>query len=171
MSTKTWATYGAVFVAGALVVGGVWSVVAITGNQVSPATPAPSALSASEEADTTNAGQPADNTAAEQPVAQERPVATEQADGLTPIGSVARNQMVTIAGTVDRITDEDEFYLRDNTGSIKVWTGNSFFTVEPGETVQVSGFVDDGLFIEVYATEIVRESGDVIQISGYSSSQ
>jgi uncharacterized protein YdeI (BOF family) len=79
--------------------------------------------------------------------------------------------MVTIAGTVDRITDEDEFYLRDNTGSIKVWTGNSFFTVEPGETVQVSGFVDDDLFIEVYATEIVRESGDVIQISGYSSSQ
>jgi len=156
MSGKSWVTYGAVFVAGALVVGGVWTLTAVTGNQ--QATTA-SPMTVTDSTTDTAAGQ----TANDQPATQ------APAEGITPIGSVTRNQRVTLSGTVDRVTDEDEFYLRDNTGTIKVWTGGSFFTVEPGEVVQVAGVVDDDLFIEVYATEIVRESGEVILISGHSS--
>lgn len=154
MSAKSWLTYSVVFVAGALVVGGVWTVVTVIGNQQAPtATPSAAISSGGVEAEVT----------------ETQAATAAPAERITPIGSVQRNQMVTIFGTVDRVTDEDEFFLRDDSGSIKVWTGNSFFTVQPGERIQVSGFVDDDLLIEVYATEIVKESGDVIQISGYTA--
>ena len=83
---------------------------------------------------------------------------------LTAIGSLQRNTMVSVYGVVQRITDEDEFQIADDTGSVQVWTGDQFFTVEPGETVTVTGFVDDDLVIEIYAQEIVRQDGSVVTI-------
>lgn len=94
------------------------------------------------------------------------PEATVHSDekGLTAIGSLQRNTMVSVQGVVQRITDEDEFQLADDTGSIQVSTGNQFFTVEQGETVTVSGFVDDDLILEIYAQEITRQDGSVVTI-------
>lgn len=98
------------------------------------------------------------------------PVAGESAapTGATSVDSLVKNTMVTVSGTVERITDEDEFVLADATGSVRVWTGNQFFTVDQGESVVVTGFVDDGLFIEIYAQEIVRADGTVISVGGSS---
>jgi len=86
--------------------------------------------------------------------------------GTTAIGDVARNTMVTVSGTVQRIADEDEFVLADETGSITVWTGSEFFTVDQDEAVVVTGFIDDDLIIEIYAQEIVRADGSVVTIGG-----
>lgn len=102
--------------------------------------------------------------------ATEAPQSTPAGD-LTPIGSLVRGSFVTIAGSVDRVTDEDEFFLRDDTGSVKIWTGGVFFPVAQGDQVTVRGFVDEDLLMEVYAQEIITESGEVIVVGGYSSSQ
>ena len=93
---------------------------------------------------------------------------TADGAGYTPIGEVMRNTMVSVSGTVQRITDEDEFVVADASGSIPVWTGTQFFTVDEGETVVVTGFVDDDLQLEIYATEIVRADGSVVSIRGES---
>ena len=58
------------------------------------------------------------------------------------------NTMVTVQGTVQAINDEDEFTLVDDSGSIRVWTAGTFFTVDPGEQVTVEGFVDGNLLVE-----------------------
>jgi len=92
----------------------------------------------------------------------------ETKSSTTPISDVARNTMVSVSGTVERISDEDEFVLADASGSIPVWTGNQFFTVDQGETVVVKGFVDDDLILEIYATEITRADGSTVSIGGGS---
>lgn len=86
---------------------------------------------------------------------------------LTPIGSLVRNTFVSVEGTVQRVTDEDEFIVADQTGSITVWTGTTFGAVTPGERVVVRGFVDDDLLIEIYAQEIVKEDGTVLELRSY----
>ena len=136
-------TYVGVFAAGALAVIGyvTWGG---PGVSAPVTTPAPSSTPSSV----------APNSAGESPV--------------TPIGDVARNTMVTVSGTVERITDEDEFIVADESGSITVSTGTQFFTVDEGETVVVAGFVDDDLQLEIYATEIVRADGSVVSIRGES---
>ena len=90
----------------------------------------------------------------------------EPTQATTAIGEIARNTMVTVSGTVQRVTDEDEFVIEDATGSISVWTGNQFFTVDVGESVTVTGFVDDDLLKEIYAQEIIRADGSVVSIGG-----
>lgn len=77
----------------------------------------------------------------------------------TPIAELARGSFVTVAGTVDRLTDEDEFVLADPTGQVRVYVGPTFVPVRPGEDVTVTGLVDDGLRLEIYAREIVRADG------------
>ena len=109
-------------------------------------------------------------SAAEATEATEAPQSLTAGD-LTPIGSLVRGSFVTIAGRVDRVTDEDEFVLRDDTGSVKIWTGGVFFPVSAGDQVTVRGFVDEDLLLEIYAQEIITESGEVIVVGGYSSSQ
>jgi uncharacterized protein YdeI (BOF family) len=94
--------------------------------------------------------------------------ASAEAPAVTPIGDVVKNSMVTVSGTVQRITDEDEFVVADSTGSITVWTGSQFFTVDQGESVVVTGFIDDDLIIEIYAQEITRADGTVVTIGGSS---
>ena len=87
----------------------------------------------------------------------------ELADG-TSIADITRNSLVTVTGTVQAINDEDEFTLVDDSGSIRVWTAGTFFTVDPGEQVTVEGFVDDDLVMEIYAQQIIRSDGSVIDI-------
>jgi len=75
------------------------------------------------------------------------------------IADIQRNMDVTLAGTVDRITDEDEFVLRDASGTVRVYVGPNRVPAARGEAVTVIGHVDDDRPIEVYATEIVRADG------------
>lgn len=91
------------------------------------------------------------------------------AEEFTSIGDIQRGMSVTLKGEVARITDEDEFRLRDDTGSVLIYIGwRNRVMVKTGETVIVRGFVDDDLqdFFrpEVYAQEIVRENGEVIRL-------
>lgn len=82
----------------------------------------------------------------------------------TPIGDLQRGSMATVAGTVERITDEDEFRLVNATGSIRVYVGPNWVPAELGESVTVSGFVDDDLIgpREIYARSLTRADGTVI---------
>lgn len=85
-------------------------------------------------------------------------------NGVTKIGDLVRNTMVTIEGTVTRINDEDEFVITDSTGSIQVYTGRTFFAVDQGQRVSVRGLVDDGVLLEIYADEIVLPDGSVVDV-------
>ena len=78
------------------------------------------------------------------------------------IAELRRESVATVAGTVDRITDEDEFVLADATGQVRVYVGPTVVPVRPGEAVTVTGMVDDGLRLEIYAREIVRADGTVL---------
>lgn len=82
---------------------------------------------------------------------------------LTPIGDLQRGTMVTVAGVVERITDEDEFRLADATGTVRVYVGPNWVPADVGETVTVVGFVDDDPGrLEIYARSLTRADGTVI---------
>jgi uncharacterized protein YdeI (BOF family) len=135
MKPKTLVTYGAVFGVGALVaVGGL-----ALGGVFEP-----------------NALTPAQTTG--------QVVVTPSAEGVINIGDITRNTPVFIRGVVEEVSDEDEFVLQDATGSVRVWTGATFFAVTPGEEISVRGFVDGDLLLEVYAQEIIRADGTVVVI-------
>lgn len=92
------------------------------------------------------------------------------ANSVTKIEDIQRGAQVTLTGEVIRILDEDEFRLRDETGSVQVYIGwRNRVMVDVGETVTVSGFVDDDLLQafrpEVYARQIVREDGETIDLN------
>jgi uncharacterized protein YdeI (BOF family) len=80
---------------------------------------------------------------------------------VTPVADLRRDAPATVAGTVDRITDEDEFVLADATGQVRVHVGPTVVPVRPGDSVTVTGMVDDGLRLEIYAREIVGADGTV----------
>ena len=86
------------------------------------------------------------------------------ASPVTPIAEVQRGTMVTVQGTVARITDEDEFRLADASGEIRIYVGPNWVPAEQGETVIVNGFVDDDLIAprEIYARSLTRADGTVI---------
>jgi hypothetical protein len=84
------------------------------------------------------------------------------AETLTPISDLVRNSNVSISGTVDRLTDEDEFVMSDSTGSARVYVGPNAVPANLGENVIVRGFVDDDLPLELYARELVRADGTVV---------
>ena len=81
------------------------------------------------------------------------------------IATVAPGQMVTLRGVVLRITDEDEFILSDASGQIPVYVGPNMVPAAQGETITVSGHVDDDLPREVYATLIIRADGTQVPLS------
>lgn len=82
---------------------------------------------------------------------------------VTPITEVQRGSMVTVQGTVERITDEDEFRLADATGVIRVYVGPNWAPVHVGETVTVHGFIDDDFGpLELYARTLTRADGSMI---------
>lgn len=86
------------------------------------------------------------------------------ASQITPIADAQRGTMVTVQGTVERITDEDEFRLADASGSIRIYVGPNWVPAEVGESVTVNGFVDDDLVVprEIYARSLTRADGTVI---------
>lgn len=66
----------------------------------------------------------------------------------------------TISGVVEQITDEDEFRLRDDSGSVLVYIGPGIVPFDTGEQVTVSGIVDrDFGRLELYAREATRADG------------
>ncbi|MCU0854645.1 MAG: NirD/YgiW/YdeI family stress tolerance protein [Rhodobacteraceae bacterium] len=89
--------------------------------------------------------------------------ASADTSGATRIADLVRDSNVTVVGTVDRLTDEDEFILADGTGSVRVYVGPNFVPVDPGDAVTVRGFVDDDLRLEIYAREIVRPDGSTVK--------
>ena len=87
------------------------------------------------------------------------------AQPVTAIADAQRGTMVTLQGVVERITDEDEFRLRDGTGAIKVDLGPQWVMVDVGEAVTVAGFMDDDWGPrELYARTITRADGTVITL-------
>lgn len=85
------------------------------------------------------------------------------ASQITPIADAQRSTLVTVQGTVERITDEDEFRLADASGNIRIYVGPNWVPAEVGETVVVNGFVDDDLGPrEIYARSLTRADGTVI---------
>ena len=82
---------------------------------------------------------------------------------LTPLNELKRGTMVTVEGTVERITDEDEFRLTDKSGSVRVYVGPNWVPADVGENVTVNGFVDDGLGpLEIYARSLTKADGTVV---------
>lgn len=91
---------------------------------------------------------------------------TAFANSVTPVGDIKRGTMVTVSGTVDRITDEDEFRLADSSGSVRVYVGPNWVPANVGESVTVNGFVDDDFGpIEIYARNLTREDGTLIEFN------
>jgi uncharacterized protein YdeI (BOF family) len=80
------------------------------------------------------------------------------------IGDIRRGMMATVEGSVNRITDEDEFILADATGNIRVYIGPNAMPVRAGDAVRVEGFVDDDLRMEIYADTITLADGEVISL-------
>lgn len=82
---------------------------------------------------------------------------------VTPIGDLQRGTTVTVAGTVERITDEDEFRLADASGTVRVYVGPNWVPANVGETVTVDGFVDNDFGpLEIYARSLTRADGTVV---------
>lgn len=81
------------------------------------------------------------------------------------IASLAPGQQVTLRGVVLRITDEDEFILSDASGQIPVYVGPNMVPAAQGETITVSGRVDDDFPREIYATLIIRADGTQVPLS------
>lgn len=86
-------------------------------------------------------------------------LAATEGDAGATVSTLIPGQQVTLAGTVDRITDEDEFLLRDATGTVLVYVGPNLVPATEGEQVTVSGRVDDDGPLEIYATTILRADG------------
>jgi uncharacterized protein YdeI (BOF family) len=80
------------------------------------------------------------------------------------IGDLRRGMMVTVEGSVERITDEDEFILADTTGSIRVYIGPNPMPLHAGDSARVEGFVDDDLRMEIYADRITMADGTVVTL-------
>ena len=94
------------------------------------------------------------------------PLTALAATQITPISDVQRGSSATIQGTVERILDSDEFRITDETGSLRVYVGPNLVPAEVGETVTVSGILDDEILRpEFYAREIVQSDGTVIQLN------
>ena len=86
-----------------------------------------------------------------------------QAEEIIPIEAAQRGTMVTVAGDVERITDEDEFVLTDDSGSIRVYVGPNWVPANVGDSVIVHGLVDDDLIRrELYARTLTMPDGSVI---------
>lgn len=158
MNKKTVALVGGAFALGALsVAGGVAIGAGLAGGSPVPPDTSVVAAPAPISAETEGLSEPTPTSDATRGTSDFAPTAIE---------ALQRNTVAAVSGTVERITDEDEFVLRDATGTIPVWTGGAMVPVQPGEPVTVRGYVDDDLLIELYAQEIVRENGQVIILRG-----
>ncbi len=86
------------------------------------------------------------------------------AETITPIDEVKRGSMVTVAGTVDRLLDTDEFRLDDGTGKLRIYVGPNWVPATVGQFVTVMGFVDRGFGPkELYARTLTDEEGQMFR--------
>jgi uncharacterized protein YdeI (BOF family) len=70
-----------------------------------------------------------------------------------------------IKGEVIKILDEDEFRLQDSSGTIRVYTGwKNTNLVKKGDKITLRGTRDPGVIVEFYATEIIRDNGELIRL-------
>ena len=99
------------------------------------------------------------------PAALSAATGTGEATRYQKIATIAPGQAVTLRGVVARITDEDEFILADPSGQIRVYVGPNMVPAAPGETITVSGRVDDDFPLEIYATLIIRADGTQVPLS------
>ncbi len=88
---------------------------------------------------------------------------------MSRIADVRAYDTVLLRGVVERITDEDEFRLRDDSGSIGVYIGwRNAMPVAAGERISVIGIVDTkgpaGLWREVYAHEVTTADGRRVEL-------
>lgn len=94
------------------------------------------------------------------------PVLANTAAPTVAIGDLQYGTTATISGVVEQITDEDEFRLRDESGSVLVYIGPGIVPFNTGETITLSGIVDrDFGRLEVYAREAVRADGSRVAFS------
>ncbi|MGM0832237.1 hypothetical protein M0220_09355 [Halomonas qinghailakensis] len=92
------------------------------------------------------------------------PLSPLMANQITPISEAEKGSIVTLSGTIERISDTDEFRLSDDTGSINIYVGPNWVPAQIGEAIQVMGFVDDGFGPrEVYARQLTRADGSVVE--------
>lgn len=82
----------------------------------------------------------------------------------TAVQDLRRGMPATVDGVVERITDDDEFLLADETGSILVYIGPNLMPVRAGDRVRVAGAVDDDGPLEFYATEVTLPDGRVVPL-------
>jgi len=81
------------------------------------------------------------------------------------INDIERDTTVSVQGTVECILDDDEFRLSDSSGDVVVYVGyRNIVSVTVDENVIVNGFVDDDLFVEIYARQIIHEDGRITQL-------
>ena len=178
MQAKEIAKYAVVFVAGAFAVLGVIGLNSL----IQPPSANPESIAGtqqqttSDELITDNESEAANETSAQEttaatsnPTESPSPASTptfssKPVEGVSSIGGLVRNTMVTIKGNVTRASEEDEFIIQDATGSVQVYTGRTLFTVSVGDVVSVTGLVDESAQLEVYADEITFEDGTVLKV-------
>lgn len=89
----------------------------------------------------------------------------ENSNDIQTIDSLKAETIVTVAGTVESIRDEDEFILKDDTGSIKVYIGPNRMPVKQGDAVTVEGMFDNDIIKrEIYAHAITDADGNVTKM-------
>jgi uncharacterized protein YdeI (BOF family) len=85
------------------------------------------------------------------------------AQDLTNIAELRRGMAASVQGVVDRLSDDDEFRIADDTGAVRVYIGPNPMPVAVGDTVTVHGMMDDDIGrLELYARQIVLADGTII---------
>lgn len=97
-------------------------------------------------------------------------------DQVIPIAQVRRGQAVVLRGEVVRLRGDDEFILRDDSGSIEVYIGwRNQMPVSSGQIVTVSGRADDdtlpGFRPDVYARHIILPNGQRVNLRNDSDDE
>jgi uncharacterized protein YdeI (BOF family) len=93
------------------------------------------------------------------------PLAADTHPAVIAAEDVRRNMNVTVEGVVDRVIEDDEFFLRDLTGMVRVHVGPNPMPVAEGDRIIVIGHVDGDLQVEIDASEIRREDGQLIRLA------
>lgn len=98
-------------------------------------------------------------------------LSTSALAAINNIKDLKNGSQISITGTVDKIQNEREFTLRDQTGTIGVdIASNQSVVLKPGDTVTINGTLDKGLFSsDIDASKVVvnktvaRAVGDAIE--------
>lgn len=89
----------------------------------------------------------------------------QDAKNVQTIKSLKAETIVTVVGEVERIRDEDEFILKDDTDSIRIYIGPNRMPVKIGDKVTVEGMFDNDFFKrEIYAHTITDSEGNKIEL-------